>query len=367
MLSSAKELGTDINLHVHRVCAFGSTNLGDSRKADRENIKYMKALHNILVGAASATMKKIEQNVDKKQLPATKKLLEKMRKKVRMVNIAGLSAQGIFKEGEECAMLPLKNAISPRIMEIVNIVYPYDKNFDTSLLKESDFYSVYASILSSEATMAYCESRQGDRFFQADALGEFLYTKILAADGNFNTENLKKLFIKSIIRFVKNGAYFHGTGNCELMADTALLEAIFKPHDFNIHYVRFTRDVGEVDVINCIVLGDWPNPGCQIIVPWYSEDKRVFTWQGSIEATPEIKNNNQHYNCFKEIAHFSVAEKEKFKKQLDEMGYSHWMESPTREENFRTIRDFSTQFLTGVTPILKNDSSLKQSNSRLQQ
>lgn len=89
----------------------------------------------------------------------------------------------------------------------------------------------------------------------------------------------------------------YGVGNCEPMADFALLNTIETMQDnYEINYIRFPK-TEEYDEMNTIALGDWPNKGCIIISPWLGESGEFFTWQGNVETTKEVS----HYPSVKVI------------------------------------------------------------------
>ena len=104
-------------------------------------------------------------------------------------------------------------------------------------------------------------------------MGKFLKTGNKEAEFNDLFEQAKSFndkkdfFLETIIRQVKSTAYYHGVGNCALMADAAFLEAINQEDDLKLTYLRFMRTDKKVDVLNCIALGNWPDSNCVIIAP----------------------------------------------------------------------------------------------------
>ncbi len=86
-----------------------------------------------------------------------------------------------------------------------------------------------------------------------------------------------------------NGMYssIYGFGNCELRADALFIELIREGSFDDLHLLRLKpcdRHGLPLEQLFFIAVGDWPNPGCQIMVPWFQRN-RLFEWKGTLEAT----------------------------------------------------------------------------------
>ena len=81
----------------------------------------------------------------------------------------------------------------------------------------------------------------------------------------------------------------YGYGNCGLRTDALLVELIRADSFDEIHMLHLNPKDGDdrpLEELYFIAVGDWPKPGCQIIVPWF-EKKRVFEWTGDISVLKE--------------------------------------------------------------------------------
>lgn len=98
-----------------------------------------------------------------------------------------------------------------------------------------------------------------------------------------NSGSARALYFKETIRQLETIAQFGGIGNCEPMAEYCLMMAIEKNKSLNlncaVHYIRFP-ECENYEELNVLVLGEWPNKGCQIICPWLGS---ITEWQGSLK------------------------------------------------------------------------------------
>lgn len=96
-----------------------------------------------------------------------------------------------------------------------------------------------------------------------------------------------------------------------------------------------------------MAVGDWPKPGCQIIVPWFQKQRR-FEWGGSLEATPEflVALDEPTIDCKKSKIETELSTNEETIVPLRKMvteSYAHFL--TFKPGKFQAIRDLYCLFL----------------------
>lgn len=104
-------------------------------------------------------------------------------------------------------------------------------------------------------------------------------------------QNHRKLLLQYMVSDLTFGSFYFGMGNCQLMAELAFLVGIQMLSATPIRYVQFQSTTKVYEELNAIVVGNWPNPGCFVLAPWYREAS--FEWKGTFATTPEIKHHDK--------------------------------------------------------------------------
>jgi hypothetical protein len=122
----------------------------------------------------------------------------------------------------------------------------------------------------------------------------FKYFKNISNEGIPDDARLHQFYFEYLVPeiFLTTG---FGVGNCEPMADFALLNAIEKSKDLacTINYIRFSS-YQDCEELNTIALGNWPDKGCLIVCPWLGE---IYPWEGDLKSTLAVS----HYPSYKNI------------------------------------------------------------------
>jgi len=359
-----EEIAQKILDKVYSAYSCGSLNKGDAKTGIKLFHALWKKISVMLTNISNADKKKLLKYDNKRFNILVSKALE------RRWTISG---DANFKLGDTVMYLPLdlmtdKNS---KLLGMIKEIFPNqlnswnEKSADSLSAFFADYYRQWVGIeklhkkANGEINEAFISKLRTSPKFVAEA--KFRNEFYIPAVEPVNVQD-RQLFLKQTLKDVKEGIMF-GVGQCGLMADLALLEAIYLDAPCKITYIRFVNDKNaNVEESNAIVLGDWPNPGCLIVNPWHGARGKFYTWQGSIESTPEVKQLN-NFNAVKVL--FTVAapvaqatellnnqnassqlteERMVMKKDIIERGYATWSELPKRAENLALIKKYVDDF-----------------------
>jgi hypothetical protein len=329
-----RQLAENIGSHVHQICCYGADNIGQAKDARDEYFKFLKAITVIFVTYKDLSLQKM--GLSEKEQQAYNKLAQE-------IQVGKFKSQNaIFKAGETIAMVTIDEVINKvDLLRFVNKLYPLSQKFKFNKLQPKNFYALFALLL-----------RDQEMTIAPPNQDEYIYMTKYELGIEFLDAKEKERFLTKTISDVKATAYLHGFGNCALMADTAFIQAIYLDHNEKITYLRFIREDGKADVLNCIVLGNWPEPNCIIISPWLAENQ-VISWQGSIEATPEIKGINEKYDSWKTLCVITPQEKAEAKKKVQQSGYKYWNEE-IRNNNLAKVKSYADLFLENINQVVES-------------
>lgn len=337
-----KIISNEILEKVRSYCIFGSTNKVKFNESKRN--------FNFLIQAIDATLKNLRSKeiqdkiclktlLTHEEVNATKNESIATKSKIRDIPFASKTTDFIY--------LSPQNLTDPNssILNLINYYYNLKDKFnwnDDAVRNLRPFFANYLKFWHEtenyknqsriEFAMGYINAKQQSSY-------QNLYSKGLRAETNAERSN----FIEQTIYDVKNGPVYYAFGNCGLMADIAMLEAIARRVPYTITYIRFINDNNKIEELNAVALGDWPNKGCVVISPWQGENGISFIWQGSIESTPEIANYS-YYNRTKVLFNVTVKQQASLASRLEREGFCEWLNLPKRSCNIELINQLYDNF-----------------------
>lgn len=337
---SLLELGQAINQHVQQVCCIGSYNRGSCNQAYHEFLKLIKASYLIFYEPKLGVQKRLNLTLDEQA-----KYYIAVSTQIVYQRPFPYDIPGILKPNDTVAYTKLDELTTdPFYLTLINRIYPLESKFKFHQLTAKDFLPIIAFTMELERSEITIQRDALSLSLLQEGMEDCQYIKKYGPGEEFSTDDDKALFLKKTFRDVKNSAFFRGIGNCGVMADVAFTAAIADESDFAVTYLRFTCGSAQnVDVVNCIALGNWPEPGCIIIAPW--SNNAVFSWK-KFEQTPQIEDTSapKHDNA-KVICRLSVAEKQTARKTLLALGYNSWLTSETRQANLQRAQQLTGQFM----------------------
>ncbi|MDQ2994398.1 MAG: hypothetical protein M3R00_05570, partial [Pseudomonadota bacterium] len=199
----------------------------------------------------------------------------------------------------------------------------------------SDFQKQISSM-----TYEWVKRVKSPAFFYANRIDEIRVgdTYSLKKISEPKSKNDRELLIKYFINDLVLGPFCFGNGNCQSMAELAFLLAIQQLSSTPLRCVQFQDGAGKYEVLNAIIVGDWPKGNCTVLAPWYS--KKPFAWKGNLEATPEIK----HYSISKVLFTIKDAKEQKMWQQFlqkSKFDVNELLKSPNRITYLKFIREQS--------------------------
>jgi TATA-box binding protein (TBP) (component of TFIID and TFIIIB) len=112
-----RQLGEDIASHVHKICCYGATNIGQSKEAKDEYFKFLKAITVMFITHKELSLQKM--GLSEREQQAYNKLAQEIKAgKFKFQN-------AIFKPGETIAMVTIDQVLHEvDLLRFVNKLYP---------------------------------------------------------------------------------------------------------------------------------------------------------------------------------------------------------------------------------------------------
>lgn len=168
-----------------------------------------------------------------------------------------------------------------------------------------------------------------------------LYQSFVTAVEEPTEPELRKVYLLGMATMTKVFSYSYGYGNCEPMADIAFFEAVMQNFSCGIYYIRFDNAYNaNIEEINTIVLGNWPEAGCTVLSPWEEAQGKHYTWKGSCENTEGVSILHNRARII-----FSISKDDPYQEKafiqnfLKKAGYENWLIDSRRAAILTRIRD----------------------------
>jgi hypothetical protein len=205
---------------------------------------------------------------------------------------------------------------------------------------------LYALSFVNKAHALYLENIKRDE----NKLKKYKHCEALGKDNVTDTpDENDSLYLNDTIRQLYTNLMYGGVGNCEPMADLAMLFAIhMEGFSESVHRIRFLK-TNSLDELNCIALGSFPNPGCVIVSPWSSEENQVFIWNGDLANTEKV----QGYKAYETI--ITIESESQFRKEVGDflkekkVNFPNWHNA----ENIANIHRLASEFVAKFTELFQ--------------